>query len=174
MAQQNDINKMTRKEITAVPHRESWDTDVHCDSLIIVPAEIQRKSVQKYRVRLLTSRIFSWVKRPDLWDIEGMHDSGYRCMTFVAVKNNKPICRISGCSDVIHIDGIGGYGHRWYSKYSGVPKMVPPTDWNIDCLAESGLLRMFNGERNILCGASLSSFEIYATDPPTTPEPEGE
>lgn len=40
---------------------------------------------------------------------DDMHDSGYRCMDFVAVnRDHKPICRLSGCSDVLHLDGIGG------------------------------------------------------------------
>lgn len=72
------------------------------------------------------------------------HDSGYRCMDFVAVKDNEPFCRLSGCSDVIHIDGIGGYGHNWLDTYSGVPHLVPPSGWNIDCLPVSGLLRMWS------------------------------
>ena len=38
-----------------------------------------------------------------------LHDSGFWCMDFVAVKGSEPFCRLSGCSDVIHIDGIGGY-----------------------------------------------------------------
>ena len=38
------------------------------------------------------------------------HSSGWLCMDFVAVKGNTPICRISGCSDVLHLDGIDGYG----------------------------------------------------------------
>ena len=37
-----------------------------------------------------------------------IHDSGFRCMDFVAVKGKEPFCRLSGCSDVIHMDGIGG------------------------------------------------------------------
>lgn len=36
------------------------------------------------------------------------HDSGYRCMEFVAVKGEQPICRMGGGSDVIHLLGIDG------------------------------------------------------------------
>lgn len=88
------------------------------------------------------------------------HDSGYRLMDFVAVRDDKPICLLSGSSDVIHIEGIGGYGLDWLEKYNGFPALVTPTGWNIDCLPTSGLLRMFCDGR-IRVGEGLSSFEIY-------------
>jgi len=78
-----------------------------------------------------------------------LHDSGYLCMDFVAVKDGKPLCRLSGCSDVLHIGGIGGSSHR--------------CDWSIDCLPTSGLLRMFC-HRKLRCGVALSSFEVFAID----------
>ena len=90
------------------------------------------------------------------------HDSGYRLMDFAAVRKNKAICRLSGCSDVIHIDGIGGYGKDWVKKYKKVPKSVPPIEWSIDCLMKSGFLRLFSNHCNLVCGLSLSSFEIFA------------
>ena len=91
------------------------------------------------------------------------HSSGYLCMDFVAVKGNEPICLLSGCSDVIHVDGIGGYGHNWYYKNQTVPELVSPTGWSIDCLP-NGLLRMWPASRQILCMPALSSFEIYALE----------
>ena len=154
-----DINKMTRDEIMAVPYRKSWDSLEECRSLVIVPAKVPRWSVYLYWTRKFLSRIFAWISVPDICDIKGMHDSGYRCMDFVAVRDGEPVCRLSGCSDVIHIDGIGGYGRR------GIPEAKLPTSWHIDCLPTSGLLHIFNGRRSIVCGASLSSFEIYAEEP---------
>jgi len=92
------------------------------------------------------------------------HDSGYRCMDFVACVNGEAICRMSGCSDVLHINGIGGFGH--WSPYSpeGLPKSVPPVAWSIDCLPKSGLLRLFSRHKLSTDDASyaLSSFEIFA------------
>jgi hypothetical protein len=90
-----------------------------------------------------------------------IHDSGYRCMDFVAVRDNMPVCRLSGCSDVVHIDGIGGYGHRGFRDGMGLPILVPPKMWSIDCLKVSGLLRLFSHEK-LSAGAALSSFEIYS------------
>lgn len=92
--------------------------------------------------------------------LRSRHDSGYRCMDFVAVIKDKPICRLSGCSDVIQIDGVGGLGSNWATRYGRVPKSVPPTGWSIDCLPVSGLLRMFC-QGKIRVGVGLSSFEIY-------------
>ena len=73
-----------------------------------------------------------------------IHDSGYRCMDFVAIKGDEPICRLSGCSDVIHIDGIGGLGKDWIEEDKGMPKFVVPTGWSVDCLKASGLLRILS------------------------------
>jgi hypothetical protein len=89
-----------------------------------------------------------------------IHDSGFRCMDFIAVKDNVPFIRLSGCSDVIHVDGIGGMGYNWVEKYGKCPDLVPPSGWSIDCLKTSGLLRMFT-HKKLLAGTALSSFEIY-------------
>lgn len=91
-----------------------------------------------------------------------IHESNYRCMDFVAVKDNKPVCLLSGCSDVIHVDGIGGYGDNWREKYKTIPRFIPPSGWSIDCLKKSGLFRMWPSSNKIKCGYALSSFEIFA------------
>jgi hypothetical protein len=87
------------------------------------------------------------------------HDSGFRCMSFVACNFKHPICILGGCSDVVHIDGIGGYG-KW--EGGAISKNVLVKGWSIDCLPVSGLLRLFsNGELTV--GVDLSSFEVYST-----------
>lgn len=86
------------------------------------------------------------------------HDSGFMCMDFVAVNDNEPICLLSGCSDVIHIDGIGGYG-KWIS--GEVPRTVIPKSWSIDCIP-CGYLRIFANNCKLTCGHALSSFEIWS------------
>jgi hypothetical protein len=86
-----------------------------------------------------------------------LHDSGFWCMDFVAVKGNEPFCRLSGCSDVIQIDGIGGYG-EWKQN---VPTVIPPKGWSIDCLKKSKLLRVFS-DGKLKAGRALSSFDLYA------------
>lgn len=117
------INEMTRKDFDELPGRKKWDEEILCDGIIILPGRAK-----------------------------DMHDSGYRLMDFVAIKNSKPVCRLSGCSDVIHIGGIGGQNVS--------------RSWNIDCLPKSGLLRMWMNGHFIKVGAALSSFEITVTPKP--------
>ena len=88
-----------------------------------------------------------------------LHDSGYWCMDFVAVRDTEPFCKLSGCSDVIHIDGIGGYG-KW-TPGLGVPTLIPPKGWSIDCLKKSKLIRLFTHGK-LTAGRALSSFELYS------------
>ena len=85
------------------------------------------------------------------------HDSGYKCMDFVAIKDEKPLCRLSGHSDVLHIEGVGGRGYK--KEYSD---LVERKAWSIDCLKKSGLLRMWANTHNLVCGSALSSFELWA------------
>lgn len=92
------------------------------------------------------------------------HDSGFRCMQFATIQNGVPTYLISGCSDVIHISGIGGYNHNYFQsldEYSEriKSKTTKVVDWRIDCLPTSGLLRLFCS-RKIYIDASLSDFEI--------------
>lgn len=125
-----DICNMTIKEFRELPVR-GWNYDVgEFDSLVILPV-----------------------------DGRSLHDSGYRCMDFVAVRGSDAIIRLSGCSDVVHVGGIGGYGRRW--AYIG--HTIIPTGWSIDCLPKSGLLRLFCG-KPIVVAEALSSFEVYAND----------
>ena len=129
-----NINDMTRKELDALPYREGLGDKIEFTSMVILPGRIK-----------------------------DMHESGYRCMDFVAVMGEEPICRLSGCSDMIHIDGIGGYGKDWLERYGTVPAMVNRTGWSIDCLRKSGLLRMWPSSRRMTtCDYPSSSFEIYA------------
>ena len=89
------------------------------------------------------------------------HDSGFKCMDFVAVQKGIPVCRLSGGSDVLHLNGIGGYGQNWLQTYNTVPDKVTPIAWSIDCLRTSKLLRLFSHNK-LTNGNALSSFEVYA------------
>ena len=41
-----------------------------------------------------------------------LHDSGWGCMEFCLVNNDlEPIGKVGGGSDVVNLDGIGGYGY---------------------------------------------------------------
>ena len=124
------VQEMTREDFEKVPRRKNFMAPVpKFRSLVIIPTDEE-------------------------------HDSGYLCMAFVAVsKDDEPIVWIPGCSDVLNINGIGGYGD-W--RGCSIPKMIPPIAWSIDCLPKSGYLRLFCGQ-DLTCGDSLSNFEVYAT-----------
>lgn len=87
------------------------------------------------------------------------HDSGWRCMSFVTIQNGVPTYRISSCSDVIHLGGIGGHNIKSTDRIKS--QTVPNADWHIDCLPVSGLLRIFSGNYKLFVGASLSDFELF-------------
>lgn len=122
-----NVFDMTKEDFEKVPGRNGWSRDIgEFDSLIVIP--------QGYA-----------------------HDSGWMCMDFVAVnKDGEPICRLSGCSDVLNLDGIGGYGD-WRGV---VPHLVAPKGWKIDCLP-CGYLQLFS-RSTLTAGPALSDFEIYA------------
>jgi len=131
-----DVGNMTVKQFRAIGALP-WDKEVRCQSLIILPLGGRKRD---------------------------LHDSGYRCMDFIAVNDDGTIMgRISGSSDVINIEGIGGFGKNGLNRYGKVPDLLPPREWNIDCLAKSGCLRLFSGY-GIICTEALSSFSIYSAD----------
>lgn len=89
------------------------------------------------------------------------HDSGWVCMDFVAVGfDGEPICRMSGWSDVLEIDGIGGLGKGWLERYKCGQEPTPPKSWKIDCLP-CGYLRLF-ARGKLTVGHMGSSFEVYS------------
>ena len=90
-----------------------------------------------------------------------IHDSGWKCMSFVTIQKNKPTYIVSGCSDVIHLGGIGGTNNRYKFSERVNSNLVQNADWHIDCLPVSGLLRIFSSRYKLYVGASLSSFELY-------------
>lgn len=123
-----NVFDMTKEDFEKVPKRGRWSKDIgEFTALVIIP--------QDYA-----------------------HDSGWMCMDFVAVnKEGEPICRFSGYSDMLNLDGIGGYGN-WRPRQ--LPNRIEPKGWSIDCLP-CGYLRLFS-RSTMTAGAALSNFEIYA------------
>jgi len=125
-----NINEMSKKDFEKLPLRK-WNEDIgRFDSLVILPSKAGR-----------------------------IHDSGYRLMDFIAVRSGKAVCRLSGCSDVIHINGIGGFGDCNRSTF---PEMLPVQPWNIDCLPKSGLLQLWCYNHELHARLAISNFEIIA------------
>jgi len=176
-----DAMTVTAKQLRRLPYRE-YNNGMEFSSLIVLPARINwlklawagiRNSIVKILFKINTridvANLWQSLPEPDLRKA-GLHDSGFRCMDFVACDEEcKPICRLAGYSDVVHIEGIGGYGRpstngslssllKWRP-----PDTIPVVAWQIDCLPRSGLLRIWpNATRKMKCGGSFSSFEIYS------------
>ena len=83
------------------------------------------------------------------------HDSGYRCMEFIFCNKGEPFAKSFGGSDVLHLNGIGGYGRF----NEDIPRLMPVTDWKLDCLP-CGYLRLFS--RYKLSAEGISDFSVYA------------
>ena len=127
------VDKMSKYDFKNVRVR-NWNEEIgEFDSLVIIPGNAR-----------------------------DLHDSGYRHITYCLCKDNEPICLTSGCSDVIHLDGIGGYGLDWVTKYGHIPQNIPPSGWSMDCLPKTGYLRLW-GNSSLTSGIDLSSFEVYTT-----------
>lgn len=95
------------------------------------------------------------------------HDSGYRCMEFVAVKGETPVCRMGGGSDCLHILGIDGTNVKNPSTnnawlYRTRNNMSFNAQLRIDCLP-CGLFRIFC-KHDLIAGMDLSSFELYVDE----------
>lgn len=127
----NEMNIMTMKkaDFQKVPLRESWNCVLPAFDSLVIIPE--RK----------------------------FHDSGFRCITFVGCKGTEPVFKTSGCSDVLHIDGIGGYGKQDWTK--NIPSLVLPKGWAMDCLP-CGYLRLFCHSHALNAGNDLSSFDVFA------------
>lgn len=104
---------------------------------------------------------------------EELHTSGYRLMEFVTIQDGVPTYRVSGCSDVLHLCGLGGYniGRYNYDKMDILlhRNTLPKITWMIDCLPVSGLVRLYCGKKMYL-GDSLSDMGICVIEDKTNGE----
>ena len=94
--------------------------------------------------------------------LDYLHDSGFRCMKYVLCDdvNDEIVGVVGGGSDVIHLDGIGGYGLDFQKTLD--TGMTTRTDWSIDCM-KCGCLRIFSSAKRLTLRDKLicSSFELY-------------
>lgn len=89
-----------------------------------------------------------------------LHDSGFGCMKFVLTHRNEIIGAVGGGCDVIHLNGIGGYGLDW--KKGLDTRMVPVIEWSIDLLPASGCLRIFTDHELVIRDPIIcSDMEIF-------------
>lgn len=95
---------------------------------------------------------------------EEIHDSGFRCMKFILCNGYKEeiIGVVGGYSDVINLDGIGGYGIDFDRGLK--TGMCPCVGWQLDCLV-CGCLRLYTSTKCRLTLTSeiiCSNFEVYS------------
>ena len=95
-----------------------------------------------------------------------LHDSGYSCMKFVLLNDHRVVGCVGGGSDIIHINGIGGYGNifnmKEYEKAVSTGK-VNVVSWCIDCLP-NGLIRLFSNKKLDIDLPICSDFIIYTKE----------
>ena len=94
-----------------------------------------------------------------------MHDSGFLCMKFIFVRQGLIVGAASGCSDVLHLNGIGGYGKPGfqfqYSLEKGMTKLV---GWRIDVLPKSGCVRLMCDHPLSADYMAVSDYSIFIED----------
>ena len=89
-----------------------------------------------------------------------VHDSGYGCMKFILLNHDKIVGCVGGGSDVVALNGIGGYGgYDEIAKESIRTRKVPVIDWSIDLLP-NGLFRVYTSKNLKIDGMVLSTFQV--------------
>ena len=90
-----------------------------------------------------------------------MHESGFRCMKFALTRGEEVVGCVSGYSDVVHLNGIGGYG-KLVADIEKVLRTntVRRIDWSIDCLQNS-LIRLFCSHDLEIDDIITSDFNLY-------------
>jgi len=96
-----------------------------------------------------------------------LHESGYGCMEFCLVNCNKePIGKVGGGSDVVNLDGIGGYGVNWLDGFQGIRKMIHVHGWTFDLLP-CGYLNVWTRRMLFLRDRFVgSNMEVFSEDEP--------
>ena len=144
------IYNMTKEDFANVPYLDiysDWDKlapngHLEFNGLVIIPVENEDGTIT-------------------------LHDSGWGCMAFCLIdENDEPIGKVGGGSDVVHLDGLGGYGFGWLDRFQGVPKLIPIHGWTLDLLP-CGYLRVWSRrtlflEDRFVC----SDIEVFSEDEP--------
>lgn len=83
--------------------------------------------------------------------MEELHESGYRVMKFILERDGKIVGAVSGWSDMVHVNGIGGYGAYGDDFMSALKsQMTPRVAIRLDCLPTSGCIRFFCDRDSIM------------------------
>lgn len=93
------------------------------------------------------------------------HDSGFGCMKFILVKGFEIVGVIGGGADVVHLNGIGGYG-EYGTRFDEAlaTHMSPRVGWSMDFLPESNCVRVLCDHWLSLDPLCCSDFIVYVGD----------
>lgn len=91
------------------------------------------------------------------------HDSGFGCMKFVLLRDNEIVGCVGGFSDVVHLNGIGGYGRNWIEGFYS-QSATKPIGWSMDLLRKSGCVRVFCGRELTTDEWVCSDFEVFVSE----------
>ena len=87
------------------------------------------------------------------------HESGFTCMKFALTNSDEVVGCVGGHCDVIHLNGIGGYGKNFTESLR--TRKVDIVDWTLDCLP-NGLMRIFCSKDLSIDDIICSDFQLYA------------
>lgn len=91
--------------------------------------------------------------------MDDVHDSGYRCMKFILVRRGEIVGCVGGGCDVVRPNGIGNMG-----LYPNFDMYRPALNVSIDCLRESGCVRLMFRDNALKCEEFIcSDFMFYLT-----------
>lgn len=92
------------------------------------------------------------------------HSSGFRAMKYILVNGERIVGVLGGESDILHINGIGGYGLDFDNSIK--TGMVKRVGYSIDCLYRNGCIRLFSDHWLTLGNGycNTSDFMIYAEE----------
>lgn len=93
-----------------------------------------------------------------------LHDSGFRRMKFALVNGTEVVGCVGGGSDIMHLNGIGGYG-KYDKDFDGALKTnkTRKIAWAIDCLP-NGLIRLFCSHKLDIDEFICSDFNLYVCE----------
>lgn len=87
-----------------------------------------------------------------------VHESGYLCMKLVFVSGCRVVGCAGGCCDVLHLNGIGGYGLNY--KETIVTQKVDHINWQVDLLP-NGCVRIYTSKKLQIGSCNISDFEVF-------------
>lgn len=133
-----DIEKMSKKQFKEV----------------VSYAELSAEQLDEFKGKVTSIVIIPTTKR----HCEGLP---YKDMEYVCCNHLTPLFRINGGSDVLHINGIGGYGLSDDILETMREDAVPAAAWRIDCLP-CGYLRLWGVNRIALDEMWMASdYSVY-------------